>query len=107
MTNIKTLITDLNLLKIRAEFIADHLVLLAKEEFTMPTSGMSILEEDFTWKSIFKFVFKGSSRLHRLISSINVVFDKIEEDIEEIIANKTGTSDPEATNTVLEIKEEN
>lgn len=106
MTKIKTLISDLNNLKERAEFIADHMVLLAKDEFRVPVNGSFVIEEDFTWKSIIKFIFNGSSRLQRLISSINVVFDKIEEDIEEIFASKTDTPEPEETNVVTEIKEE-
>ena len=98
MIKIKKLITDLNELKERAEFIADHMHLLAQKSFKRPASGSYAVEEDFTWKSIIKLVFLGSSRLHRLIASINVVFDKIEQDIEELIVQvetKPETENPE------------
>ena len=108
MIKILELVTELNDLKVRAEFLADHIYLLAKDTFNpLSANGTTDIEEDFTKWGIFKFIFKGSTRLHRLISSINVVFDKIEQDIEEIIATKTSDAVAEDTNAVTEIKEEN
>jgi hypothetical protein len=108
MLKITELITRLNNLKVRAEFIADHLFLLANEEFRIFTEDLpeEEKEKDFGKWGILKLIFKGSERLSRLLHNIEAVFDMIEEDIAEIIAKQKSRGDVDIDLSIIEVPEE-